>query len=232
MCLGGPSLSVLEAGWGLSWQAAMHRWRERCQFPPAFVPCLLQSCWRKVSWNISQAQYLNCGPPAHSHLFFGVSVHPSSSLTVSLLTPGCCFSKILYMRYLPFWGKILLMLTASKLHDIKFWLILCSSCGCQVWVITSAFRKHRLCLCTWRVVSETCSNPSALQSGVPTAVSGCPWGAWPLGSMRLELLSCLKLWVHIHPCSGFWNSKHHSFGSTQNWTSGESPRDFEIHWLI
>lgn len=66
------------------------------------------------------------------------------------------------MRYLTFWGKIFFIIRASKLHDNKFWLMLSSNYGCQLWVITCAFRKHWLCLCTWRVVSGTCSSTAAL----------------------------------------------------------------------
>lgn len=64
MCIGGPSFSVLEAGWGLSWQAAMHRCRGRCQFHLLLCPVSSRAAAeRMVSWNILWAQYLSCGPP-------------------------------------------------------------------------------------------------------------------------------------------------------------------------
>ena len=63
------------------------------------------------------------------------------------------------MIYPTFWGKVfLLMLMPGKLYDVKFWLMLCSTYGCQLWVITSVFRQHWLCLYTWRVVSGTCAS--------------------------------------------------------------------------
>lgn len=158
-----------------------------------------------------------------SHLLFGISVHPFSSPKVARYT-CLLFFKNIVNEVSDISGQGLLA-TASKLHDIKFWLMLCSGCGCQLWVIMSAFGKHLLCLCTWRMISGTCSSTAA---PLPCHVLSHE----EPGFTRMELLSCLKSWVNIHPYPGFRYSKRHSFGWTQNWTSGESPRDFKVHWLI
>lgn len=195
---------------------------------PAVVSCLLQSCCRKDG----ELEHLVSPVPelwATSSATFCLE-YPFSSLTVARYT-CLLFFKNIVDEVSDILGQGLLA-TASKLHDIKFWLMLCSGCGCQLWVIMSAFGKHLLCLCTWRMISGTCSSTAAplpchvLSPQLSQAAHEEP------GFTRMELLSCLKSWVNIHPYPGFRYSKRHSFGWTQNWTSGESPRDFKVHWLI
>lgn len=133
------------------------------------------------------------------------------------------------MMYLTFWGKVvLLMLMPGKLYGIKFWLMLCSTCGCQLWMIRSVFRKHWLCLCTWRVVS-----------GTGTSTAGCLTChvLSPQLSRRLTTRSLFSFIYETGVAQAFEvvgaPSPHlglsfqlHSFGSTQNWTSERSLTDF------
>lgn len=132
--------------------------------------------------------------------------------------------------YLTSGGKfLLLMLTPGKLYDIKFWLMHCSTCGCQLWVIRSVFRKHGQCLCTWSVVSGTYAStagPLACHM-LSRQLSHRLTTRSPLVvSMRLESLRGLKLRVHHHPYLRL-SFQLHSFGSTQNWTPERSPADFK-----
>lgn len=206
---------------------------------PVFTRCralsppeLLQKKW----WvrTILCAQYLTCRPPVQPPILRNISPPFLFPYRFSVL-PGFCFSRILQMMYLTFWGKVfLLMLRPGKLYDIKFWLILFSTYGCQLWVITSVFRKHGLCLCTWRVVTGTCAStagPLTCHMLSPQLSHRLTTRSPLVVSMRLGLVRHFKLWVHLHPYLGL-SFRVHSFGSAQNWTSERTPTDFKDNMCI
>lgn len=165
-----------------------------------------------LSWNILGAQYLNCGPPVQPPFLW--SINPSFLFSYSEHL-SFVFQKYCRWDIWHFGARSCSCSQQANYIDIKFWLMLCSNCGCQLWMITSAFRNHLLCLCTWRVVSGTrsstaappamCCPHSCLRLPMRSLVTWiCENGVAPLFEVlgaysyisRIQIFKTLQFWIY------------------------------------